>query len=333
MKQAKISIVVTSYTRERLKDVVELLESIRAQTCHDVETVFVAERSPELADDIRSYTVEKGYPHLRVLYNQGQWGVSSARNLAIEHVKADIIAFIDDDAILFPDWVEETVKTYAEDSSIIGVTGPILPLWEHESMNWFPREFYWIFSCTYWDTQEKIEVRNGYGTNLSFRREAFNSNQLFRTSLGVKGRGQEGWQEPGAEETEFSIRVRRKTGKRIIHNPQVKVKHKVYQYRLTMNFITKRAYWEGYAKAMLNHWYHPIKSEAPVLSTEYELLRRILFRCLPRMVTGLFRQPLTAIRQLGVLVTVLTCVAAGYFSYKFSFVFGTSAIDKKGEQS
>jgi len=111
MKQAKISIVVTSYTRERLKDIVELLESIRAQTCHDVETVFVAERSPELADDIRSYTADKGYPHMRVLYNQGQWGVSSARNLAIKHVKADIIAFIDDDAILFPDWVEETVKT------------------------------------------------------------------------------------------------------------------------------------------------------------------------------------------------------------------------------
>ena len=122
------------------------------------------------------------------------------------------------------------MKTYAQDSSVIGVTGPILPLWEQESMSWFPRELYWIFSCTYWDMAEKTEVRNGYGTNLSFRREAFNSGERFRTSLGVKGGGQRGWQEPGAEEVEFSLRVRRKTGKHIVYNPRVRVKHKVYRY-------------------------------------------------------------------------------------------------------
>lgn len=183
-------------------------------------------------------------------------------------------------------------------------------------MNWFPKEFYWVFSCTYWEMTEKTEVRNGYGTNLSFRQEAFKSSGLFRTSLGVKGRGRGGWQEPGAEETEFSLRVRQKTGKRILYNPKVKVQHKVYKYRITAEFIVKRAYWEGYAKALLKHLHPSSNSEPTVLSTEYALLRRILLRLMPQIVGRFFRQPPIALRQLWVAMMVLSCVAAGYLKYK-----------------
>ena len=322
MNLPKVSIITTCYTLDRLKDVTELLDSIQAQSYKNTETLIVTERSAELTDSISRYIAERGYPHMQVLYNEGEWGSYPSRNLAIKQAKGEIIAFVDDDAILFPDWVEEMAETYAQDNSVVGVTGPILPLWEQDSMSWFPRELYWIFSCTYWDMTEKTEVRNGYGTNLSFRREAFNSGERFRTTLGVKGRGQRGWQEPGAEEVEFSLRVRRKTGKHIIYNPRVRVKHKVYSYRMSTKFIAKRAYWEGYAKAMLNRWYRP-GGEA-VLSTEYELLRRILFKLLPRTLGRLFRQPVTGWRQLWVVAVVLSCVAGGYLSYQWSTFFGRS---------
>ncbi|MFC1904409.1 glycosyltransferase family 2 protein [Chloroflexota bacterium] len=320
LKQAKISIITTSYTMDRLKDMIELLDSIQAQTYQNIETVCVAERSPELAASIRKHIAEKGYSHMQVLYNDGDWGVSAARNLAIEQVKGDIIAFVDDDALLFPNWAEETVKTYAEDNSVIGVAGPILPLLEQESMSWFPREFYWIFSCTYWDITEKTEIRNGYGTNISFHREAFDSSEPFRKNLGVKGRGESGWLEPGAEEFELSLRIRRKTGKHIIYNPQVRVKHKVYRYRFRAEFIAKRAYWEGYAKAMFNRWDNSADSKT-VLSTEHELLHRILFKLLPQTLGRLFRQPLIALRQLWLVTMVLSCVASGYFGFQFSSLF------------
>lgn len=317
-----VSIITTSYTLDRFNDITELLDSIQAQSYQNTETLIVTERSPELADSIRSYIAERGYHHMRVLYNEGEWGLSSARNLAIEQAKADIIAFVDDDALLFPHWAEETAKTYAEDSSIIGVTGPILPQWEQESMSWFPREFYWIFSCTYWDWTEKTEVRNGYGTNISFRREAFDLCGLFKVSLGVKGHGKGGWQGPGGEETEFSLRARQKTGKRIVYSPEVKVKHKVYGYRLSTKFIAKRAYWEGYAKAVFNKLYR--FSDKAVLSTEHELLYRILSQLLPRVLKLLLRQPLLALRQLWVTVMVLSWVAAGYLGYQLSSLFGRS---------
>ncbi len=313
MTLAKISIITPCYTTERLKDVTELLDSIQAQSYKNIEVLIVAERSLELANSIRSYVEEKGYPDIQVLYNQDEWGSYSARNLGIEQAQGDIIAFIDDDALLLPEWAEETAKAYAEDSSIIGLTGPILPLWERDSMAWFPKEFYWIFSCTYWDWTEKTPVRNGYGTNISFRREAFDSCGLFKSSLEVKGQGKSDWQRPGAKETEFSLRVTRETGKRIIYHPNIRVRHKVYRYRLSTNFIAKRAYWEGYAKALLNKWYHP--SNKKVLSTEYSLLGRILFNFLPYSLGLLFKHPIIALRRLWVCLLTLSLVATGYVSY------------------
>lgn len=320
MTLAKISIIVPCYTMERLRDVTELLDSINAQTYDNVETLVVAERSPELARGIIGYVQEKGYDNIQVLYNQDEWGSYSARNLGIEWAKGDVLAFIDDDALLFPDWAQETVRSYDEDDSVIGLTGPILPLWEYDSMAWFPKELYWIFSCTYWDWTEKTEVRNGYGTNISFRREAFDSCGAFKSSLGVeKGWGKSDWRRPGAKETEFSIRVTHKTGKRIIYHPNIKVKHRVYRYRLSTSFIARRSYWEGYAKAWLNKWSRI--SDRKVLATEYDLLRRILFNLVPGLLGLLFKHPITALRRLWVTVLALSCVAGGYFGYHLSGLF------------
>ncbi len=311
----RISIIISSYTMDRYNDITELLDSIRAQSYRNIETIIVAERSPELVESIKNYTQEKGYPNMVVLYNRGEWGVSSSRNLGIKQARGEIVAFVDDDALIFPDWAEQTVKAYAEDSSIIGLTGPILPLWQDESMAWFPRELYWIFSCTYWEWTEPTEVRNGYGANISFRREAFDLCGFFKTSLGVKGYGKSGWQGVGAEETEFSLRVKWQTGKCIIYHPHIKVKHRVYRYRLNSSFIRKRAYWEGYAKAILNNLYSSANKKEQTLSTEHELLQRIFFKLIPGSLKLLFRQPATALRQLLVTKLVLACVAAGYLNY------------------
>jgi len=312
-KLPKISIITPFYTMVRFKDITELLDSIQLQSYRNIETIIVAERSPELVESIKNYTHGKGYSNIIVLYNQGKWGSYPSRNLGINKASGEIIAFVDDDALLFPDWAEQTARAYAEDSSIIGLTGPILPLWEDEAMNWFPREFYWIFSCTYWEWTEPTEVRNGYGTNISFRKEAFNQCGFFKVSLEDEKSGKSDWQQPGGEETEFSIRVKRQTHKRIIYHPNIKVKHKVYLYRLSNNFIRKRAYWEGYAKAIFNRLYRSHNEQ--ILSTEHELLHRILFCLVPTSLKLFFSQPKVALRQLWVTKLVLASVATGYLNY------------------
>jgi len=310
----QISIITASYTMDRFKDIIELLDSIQVQSYKKIEIIVVADGAPELAEKIKNHIHQKNHSNISVLCNEGERGLSSARNLGIKQATGEIIAFVDDDALLFPNWAEETAKAYAGDSSIIGLTGPILPLWEDESMAWFPKEFYWIFSCTYWDWTEPIEVRNGYGTNISFRKEAFDQCGYFKISLGVKG----GWQGPGGEETEFSIRVKQQTHKRIVYHPNIKVKHKVYRYRLSNSFIRKRAYWEGYTKAMFGRLYH--SNDEAVLSTEHELLHRIFSRLIPSSLKLLFNQPKVALCRLWVTILVLACAATGYLNYNLRFI-------------
>ena len=114
----------------------------------NIETIFVAERSAELYERVKTYAEEKAVRNMIVVFNNGEPGLSAARNLGIKEARGDIIAFIDDDALPFPDWAEEMVKTY-EDDQVIAVTGPALPLWEHKAMAWFPEEFYWISLGSY----------------------------------------------------------------------------------------------------------------------------------------------------------------------------------------
>ena len=326
LKPLKISIITSSYTLDRFKDITELLDSIDEQDYDNMEVIVVCERSRELMSKIEEYATRLKTLDIKVVYNDGEWGISAARNLGIERSSGEILAFIDDDALLCPGWAQQTAGTYANDSSIVSLTGPILPLWEDEKMDWFPREFYWIFSCTYWDWTKPTEVRNGYGTNMSFRRNIFEDCGLFETNLGVKGYGKSGWQGIGGEEVEFAQRVKKLTGKYVVYHPEIKVRHRVYRYRFSNKFISRRAYYEGWSKAMFNKLYQ--LEDKQMLSTEYELLHRILLKLVPQSLLLLLRYPVMALKRLFVTKLVLACVAIGYFNYRIR----TSCHSKKDER-
>ncbi len=310
-----LSIVVSAYTPRRLRDILELLDSIREQSYPRIETVVVVEKSAELFDRVKEYAAKNTLHPVKVIFNNnGETGLSSARNTGIKESKGDIIAFVDDDALLFPDWAEQTVKTY-EDSSVIGVTGPISPRWEDGGITWFPREFDWILSCSgFSGLNRTAEVRNVYGTNMSFRREAFEKGGLFLNHLGARGGGETGKHELVGDETELSIRVRERTGKRLLFNPRARVSHRVYKYRISAAFIARRAYWEGYTKAMFRRTCRQ-SCGARLLNAEYGLLGRILTGLFPRIFRDFFINPVIAWRRLSVAVIALLFVALGYSGY------------------
>ena len=107
----RLSIVVTSYTTERLEDIFELLDSVRGQSYRDLELVFVAERSQELRERVDSYTKQRSMANAKIVFNNGPGGLSASRNVGVREASGDIIAFADDDVVLFPDWAEEMVNT------------------------------------------------------------------------------------------------------------------------------------------------------------------------------------------------------------------------------
>lgn len=321
-----LSIVTTSYSMERFKDIEDLLDSIKAQTYPHIELIFVTERSMELFHRIKALARDKGIPNTQVLVNASESGLSTARNLGISHAQGEIVAIVDDDVVLFSDWAEQMVKTY-HDSSVVGVTGPVFPLWEDESMSWFPDEFSWMWGGTLWCDWHKgneiRKIRNVGAMNCSFAREALKEAGGFLTSLGPLHGFQEKdeksvWTRPGiqGEEMELSLRVTKRTGKQIVFNPKVRVYHKVHQYKLSWGWIARRAYAFGYCKHMIANLY-PRWEGKPTLGQEYDLLGRIFTRLIPKIARTLFTNPAIAWRQLLVIIIGVFFTGIGYAAYFF----------------
>ncbi len=316
-----LSIVITSYTTERLNDVYELLESIRNQTYDRIEVIFVAERSSELLERVKNYAEANDIPNLTAVFNNGAQGQSPARNLGIKHATGDIIGFVDDDVLLFSDWAKETIKSY-ENSSIIGVTGHAFPIWENESMTWLPQELYWITSCTdFIGFKHPQAVRTAGGMNMSFRREAFDYCR-FSQDFGHIAREHKKVG-PVVDDAEFSINLRLKTGKTILFNPLVRVKHRVYSYRLGKQFVRGQAYWQGYSKALLRKTYRDDPDTRSLLR-ERTLLRRILFQLIPHTTLQFLYNPMIAWKKFSLTNRVLFYVAIGFSAGMFPQITGFS---------
>jgi glycosyltransferase involved in cell wall biosynthesis len=308
-----VSVVVSGYATARLDDIQELLGSLQTQTYPRIEIIFVGEKSKELFNRVSALALEGGNRNLKTFFNDGPPGLASNRNCGVQHSDGEIIAFIDDDAIAFPDWVEEIVKTFSTRDDAIGVTGPAYPAWCAPSVSWLPVEFYWLISCPTpaWIGGPSLRpVRNAWGVNMAFRRAAF-SVCPFDVNLGWNVSG--GRASPAglaAEDTIFSLRVVQATGRLILYNPAVKVRHKVYEYRLSKEFIRRRSFWEGYTKASLERLLDGEKTAT--LTTEFSLLRRILVGVLPRTLRQIIYEPVVAQRIMGLIAAALPHIAIGY---------------------
>jgi cellulose synthase/poly-beta-1,6-N-acetylglucosamine synthase-like glycosyltransferase len=291
---------------DRLLDVRELLDSIAAQSYRPIETILVVQQARDLLEALYHYVGERQDANIRLYFNASKAGLSSSRNLGVREAEGDVLAFVDDDVIISPDWAEQVMATFA-DGTAIGMTGPALPLWQDESMRWLPDEFHWLISCTSWVNWETIRpVRNVWGHSMAFRREAFEQAGLFQTALGLRGLGG-----PVAEDSEFSLRVQVRTGKRLLYNPRAVVWHKVRPYRLGWRYIAQRSYWIGRSRHLLTRAY---AGDENALKPEMELLKRILGNLPRRIARTVLHHPTTAWQQFLLTVWSLSFVSIGYLS-------------------
>lgn len=295
-----LSIVVTSYTTERLGDVTELLDSINNQTYKNIEVILLAERSRELYDKTKEYAERVGLQGFNALFIEDRHSLAVARARGVTEAKGEIIAFVDDDVILSPGWAQEMLKSY-ENGEAIGVTGASLPLWRDRELDWLPKNFYWLVSCTEWTGwNDVVEARSLWGMNMSLRREAFEKAGSFLEALGYHA--------PMAEDLEFSLRVKRKTGKKLFFSPKAKVWHKVYGYRVNLRFVASRAHHIGVSRRILKAT--SLREQAP-----FRLERQVLggiVRIILSLPVEFFRSPAVAWRKLSITSTVVLFAGIGF---------------------
>lgn len=308
-----LGIVVASYAPERLEDILRLLESIEGQISPIDEVVVVVQQSRELLASVSQALARLTRSQTSLLFLEVASGVSQARNAGLRTLKTDVIAFVDDDAVLTDDWALATRRFYSGRADAVGVAGAILPLWDSPAMEWFPHELYWMLSCTYWTWTSPMPVRNGYGANISFRQVAFEDGREFNESFGISGWGQAGWHGIGGEEPELSVRVTAATGQPILYVPDIRVWHRVEPYRLQWRSMVRRAYWGGRTKAALSR--DPTLPPS-LLDTERDLVPEMA-RAQVERVRVLGAHPLVALRQEGAVLLVVAVFALGLVDGRF----------------
>jgi GT2 family glycosyltransferase len=243
MNDLSISVVICTHDPRRQQDLVAAVASAYRQTHPPIEVIVVVNGDGALLEQVTGWL-----PDVVALAKSETPGLSAARNVGVAIASGDVVAFLDDDAIAAPDWLEQLAAGYAEDD-VIGVGGWVEPHWIGRGQpSWFPEEFNWVVGCSYRGLPtEPAAVRNPIGANMSFRREVFDRVGGFRPELGRVGDGA-----LGCEETELSIRAARlHPGMRIVHRPAARVSHAIPPNRARRRYFVARCYGEGRSKAAI----------------------------------------------------------------------------------
>ncbi len=134
----KVSICVCTYFRnselERLLSSISALEFNKSNQPDSI-VVIVDNTEFGFAKNIVDQ-VSKSFPFEIQYVIEPIKGIASARNRAVNLSKdCDLIAFVDDDEIVDPNWLDELLKLQKEMDADI-VCGPVLPLYEQEPPEW-----------------------------------------------------------------------------------------------------------------------------------------------------------------------------------------------------
>jgi len=301
-----ISAVICTHRLDNYQNTVEAVNSLLEQTHKDLEIIMVVDGNWELYERIN--TVYGSHEGVEILASGQSVGLSAARNIGIRKARGDAIAFVDDDAVAERRWVEKLVAAYQEFDAI-AVGGKILPIWLCERPDCLPEELDWLVGITYegFAQGKVVEVRNTFGPNMSFRREVFGKVGLFNENLGFAKRGTCYVQ---GEEAELSLRMKVQLGRGVIYNPEAIVYHKIPPSKVKTKILIKRAFYQGYSKAMLRN----LSRSTQPLATEKSYFYALLFKFIPRRIKRALRasDSVAEIKKISFLVASILSVAIGF---------------------
>lgn len=300
----EVSVVVSTYSKDRLSYLLDCVESLRKQSFKPVEVILVLDPVPDLVEFYESRFSDD----VKIVVSD-KCGLSNARNAGVKSARGEIIAFIDDDAVADVNWLKNLIKNY-EDPMVIGVGGFIRPLWENGSPAWFPEELNWVVGCSYKGLPEnRACVRNPIGCNMSFRKSAFGKVGYFRGDVGRFGK-----KLLAGEESEFSIRIREKIpNSKIIYEPSVVVHHRVDKNRTSLKYLWKRSFFEGVSKALITNSKY---NSSSTLSTEDQYLKYLLKSAIPMRLKRIYK--FESLCHLSMLLFSTFAVFAGFLLGKLT---------------
>jgi glucosyl-dolichyl phosphate glucuronosyltransferase len=295
----RFSVVICAYTEDRWDQLAAAIASVRGQSRPAAETIVAVDHCPALARRVGT-----AFPQVTVVRSTGRPGLSGARNAGLRRATGEVVAFLDDDAVAAPDWLERLAVGYGS-RDVVGVGGAVVPVWEDGRPGWLPSEFDWVVGCSYTGLPRgRAPVRNLIGANMSFRREVFDLVGGFSEGLGRLGT-----RPLGCEETELAIRIgQRRPGARLLYDPSAVVHHLVPRSRARWRYFRARCYAEGRSKAVVSR----LVGATDALASERHYVRRVLPRAVGAGLAPWRRGRGAGVRSAATVLLGLGLTAGGY---------------------
>jgi glycosyltransferase involved in cell wall biosynthesis len=235
-------------TRNRADLAAQAVASVVAQNCapDQLEVLLIDSGS----DQPQRQTLEAlaaSEPRVTLLRIE-ESGLSRARNLALEKAQADIVAYLDDDAIAEGGWAAAIVAAFRTASprpSVVG--GPIRPMFAAPKPTWWPEAYLRLLTISEENSTGFVDPDTSsiFGANVAYDKRAVLSIGGFPMHLGRDGSslvsGEEAW-------VNYELQAR---GAKFFYMVDAAVCHLVPADRLTQAWLKKRLYWEAVSQACL----------------------------------------------------------------------------------
>lgn len=265
----QVSVVICAFTEDRWGDLVAARESLQRQSISPDQVIIVIDHNQTLLERAR-----RRFTDAEVIPNAEDKGLSGARNTGVGMASAEIVLFLDDDAVAETEWVKYMAEPF-DRKEVVGVGGLALPNWDAGKRPlWFPEEFLWVVGCSYVGLpSDGASIRNPIGSSMGFRKSSVVASGGFSPGLGRIG------SKPlGGEETDLSMRIRqRSVSNEVVLCRRAIVNHRVPVERQRISYFVRRCYWEGISKsAIVRRQAAGEKSWARSLSTEQSYVLSVL---------------------------------------------------------
>jgi glycosyltransferase involved in cell wall biosynthesis len=293
-----VSVIVCSYSERRFALLRRAVDSVARQTVAPGQLVVVVDHNRPLAERCRHEL------DVEVVENELTPGLSGARNTGLRAARCPTVAFLDDDAVAEPAWLERIGAGY-DDPGQLGVGGTTVPMWELHRPAWSVPELDWVFGCSYaGQPAVRHPVRNVFGGNASFRRDVVDAVGGFPSALGRRGTDQR-----GCEETELCIRAgRARPQGHFVRRPDAVVHHLVPAERARVAYVLRRCLGEGLSKGRLA----TRVGVASGTSTERAYVAQLVTRALRRDLRRALAGEASAVSRVVVLGASVTAAAVGF---------------------
>jgi glycosyltransferase involved in cell wall biosynthesis len=231
----EISVIICTYNRSELLG--EALYSLAHQTvdatCYEV--IIVNNNSTDNTEEIVRHFIDT-HDNFRVV-TETQQGLSHARNRGYKEAAFDWVAYMDDDAKAFPNYVERILHVIENyDFDCFG--GVYLPWFKNKKPKWYKND---------WQTNRDLKCETGElgpdeyftGCNCVFRKDLLVKTSGFSTEVGMTG------DVTAYGEETLMVNELRKLNYKIGFDPKLKVDHYVDEYKQKVAWFFKSSYAHG----------------------------------------------------------------------------------------